>query len=96
MRTSEAFVLGTIMGGVAVWLWGKEIAGYVADRTRGVRTQAADAMGAVDEKAGQVLDGGGNTLRRAGDFLEDAKERVSETLRAGQSVIRPAPRAEAV
>ena len=92
MRTSEAFVLGTIVGGVLVWLWGREIAGYVGDQTRGIRADAADAMGAVDENTGQVLNGGGNTLRRAGGFLENAKQRVTGALRAGQDAIRPAPR----
>jgi hypothetical protein len=91
MRTSEAFILGTIMGGVAVWLWGREIEGYLGEKTRGVRTKAADAMRAVEEKTGQVLDGGGNSLRRAEGVLEDTKERVSTALRAGQDAIRPAP-----
>jgi hypothetical protein len=90
MRTSEAFILGTIMGGVAVWIWGREIEGYVGEKTRGVRTQAADAMQAVDEKTGQVLDGSGSSLRRAEGVLQDTKERVSAALRAGQDAIRPA------
>jgi len=91
MRTSEAFVLGTIMGGVAVWLWGREIEGYVGEKTRGVRARAADAMRTVEEKTGQVLDGSGNSLRRAEGVLQDTKERVSAALRAGQDAIRPAP-----
>jgi len=90
MRTSEAFILGTIMGGVAVWLWGREIEGYVGEKTRGVRTQAADAIQAVEEKTGQVLDGSGSSLRRAEGVLQDTKERVSAALRAGQDAIRPA------
>jgi hypothetical protein len=48
-------------------------------------------MRAVDEKAGQVLDRGGHSLRRAEGFLQDTKEHVSEALRAGQEAIRPAP-----
>ena len=95
MRTSEAFILGTILGGVVVSLWGKEIAGFVGEKTRGIRAEAAHAMGAVNEKTGQVLDSGGTTLLRAGGLLEDAKERVSEALRAGQDAIRPAPTAGA-
>jgi hypothetical protein len=91
MRTSEAFVLGTIMGGVAVWLWGREIEGYLGERTRGVRTKAADAMQAVEEKTGQVLDDSGSSLHRAEGVLQDTKERVSAALRAGQDAIRPAP-----
>ena len=41
MRASKAFVLGAIMG-AAVWLWGRDIEEYVEDKTRGVRTKAAD------------------------------------------------------
>jgi hypothetical protein len=91
MRTSEAFILGTIMGGAAVWLWGREIEGYVGEKTRGVRAQAADAMRTVEEKTGQVLDRGGNSLHRAEGILQDTKERVSTALRAGQDAIRPGP-----
>ena len=91
MRTSEAFVLGMIAGAVVAWRWGREIEGYVGEQTRGVRARVAEGMRAVDEKAGQVLDRGGHSLRRAEGFLQDTKEHVSETLRAGQEAIRPAP-----
>jgi len=92
MRTSEVFVLGAITGAIVTWLWGKEIADYVGEQTRGVRTGAAEGMRAVDEKAGQVLDRSGHALRRAEGVLQDTKEHVSEALRAGQEAIRPAPR----
>ena len=62
MRDSKAFVLGAIMG-AAVWLWGRDIEEYVEDKTRGVRTKAAEGVGAVEEKAGKVLDRGRDTLR---------------------------------
>jgi gas vesicle protein len=91
MRTSEVFVLGAITGAVVTWLWGREIADYVGEQTRGVRAGAAEGMRAVDEKAGQVLDRSGHSLRRAEEFLQDTKEHVSEALRAGQEAIRPAP-----
>jgi gas vesicle protein len=95
MRTSEVFILGTIMGAVTgavvVGLWGRKIEDYVGETTRGVRAQTVAGMRAVEEKAGQVLDRSGNTLRRAEEFLQDTKEHVSEALRAGQDAIRPAP-----
>jgi hypothetical protein len=91
MRTSEAFVLGTILGGAAVWLWRREIEGYVGEKTRGVRAQAADAMRAVEEKTGQVFDSSGSSLRHAESVLQDTKERVSTALRAGEDAIRPGP-----
>jgi hypothetical protein len=93
MRASEAFVLGTIVGGLAVWLWGREIEGYVGERTRGVRARAADALRAVEEKSGRILDNGGDSLHRAEGFLQDTKGRVSAVLRAGQEAVRPAPAA---
>jgi membrane protein DedA with SNARE-associated domain len=62
MRTSEAVVLGAIIGAVVMWLWGREMETYVA------------------EKAGKVLDRGGEALRRADDFLQDTRAHVSEAL----------------
>jgi len=91
MRTSEVFVLGAIMGAAVVWLWGREMEEYVKERTRGVRTNAADGVRAVEEKTGKVLDRGGDALRQADEFLQDTKGQVTEALRAGQEAIRPAP-----
>ena len=93
MRTSKAFVLGGIMGAAVVWLWGRQMEEYVDEKTRGVRTKAADGVRAVEETTGKVLDRGGDALRRADEFLQDTKEQVSEALRAGQEAIRPAPAA---
>jgi len=89
MRTSKAFVLGAITGALVGWLWGKDIETYVGEKTRGVRTKAAEGIRAVEEKTGRVLDQGGNALRRADEFLQDTKEHVSEALRAGQETISP-------
>jgi ABC-type dipeptide/oligopeptide/nickel transport system ATPase component len=91
MRTSEAFVLGAIMGAAVVWLWGRQMEEYVAEKTRGVRTKAAEGVRTVEEATGKVLDRGGEALRRADEFLQDTKGQVSEALRAGQEAIRPAP-----
>ncbi len=90
MRTSGAFVLGAITGAVVVWFWGQELKGYVREQTRGVRTQAAEGLRAVEEGTGKVLDRGGAALRRAEDLLQDTKEHVSEALQSGQDAIRPA------
>jgi len=91
MRTSRVFVLGAIMGAAVVWLWGRELEAYVEEKTRGVRTKAAEGVRAVEEKTGKVLDRGGEALRRVDEFLQDTRENVSEALRAGQEAIRPAP-----
>jgi hypothetical protein len=93
MRTRGAFVLGAIMGAAVVWLWGRQMEAYVEGKTRGMRTTVAEGVRAVEETAGQVLDRGGEALRRADDFLQDTKTHVSEALRAGQEAIRPAPAA---
>ena len=89
MRTSEVFVLGAIMGAAVVWLWGQEMDEYVQERTRGVRTRAAESVRAVEETAGKVLDRSGNALRRADEFLQDTKQHVTEALQAGEEAIRP-------
>ena len=44
----RVFVAGAIAGAVVVWLWGKEIEDFVGEKVRGARTQAADAIGAVE------------------------------------------------
>ena len=90
MRTSKGLVLGAIIGATVVWLWGRQMEEYVKEKTRGVRTKAAEGVRAVEEKAEQVLDRGGDALHRVDDFLQDTKEHVSEALRAGQEAIRPA------
>jgi len=79
------------MGAAVVWLWRREVEEYLGQKTRGVRTTVAEGVRAVEEKAGQMLDRGGNALRRADDFLQDTKAHVSEALRAGEDAIRPAP-----
>ena len=49
MRSADAFAAGAIAGAVVVWLWGKEIEGFLGGKMRDVRTQAADAIGAVED-----------------------------------------------
>ena len=93
MRTSEAFVLGAIMGAAVVWLWRRELEEYREEKTRGVHTKTAEGVRAIEEKAGKVLDRGGDALRRADEFLQDTREDIGEALRAGQEAIRPAPAA---
>ncbi|HEV2055784.1 MAG TPA: hypothetical protein VGV06_11510 [Methylomirabilota bacterium] len=93
MGTSRAFVLGAIMGAAVVWLWGREMEEYVEEKTRGVRTKAAEGVRAVEEKAEKVLDRSGHALRRADEFLQDTRAHVSEALRTGEEAIRPVPAA---
>jgi hypothetical protein len=90
MRTSEAFILGTITSAVVIWFWGRQIEGFVQGKTREVRAKAAEGILAVETQTGKVLDRGGRSLRRAEEFLQDTKEHVSDALRAGEVAIRPA------
>jgi hypothetical protein len=90
MRTSDGFILGAITGAAIVWFWRRQIEDYARDKTRGVRTQAAEGLRAVEEGTGKVLDHGGAALRRAEEFLQDTKKQVGDALRTGQDAIRPA------
>ena len=91
MRTSDGFILGAITGAAIVWFWRWEIEDYARDKTRRVRTRAVEDLQAVADGTGKVLDRGGDALRRAETFLQDAKEQVSDALRTGQDAIRPTP-----
>jgi len=91
MRASEGFVLGAIAGAAAVWFWRREIEDFARDKTRGVRTRAAEGLQAVADRTGKVLDRGGDALRRGEEFLQETKKQVDDALRTGQEAIRPAP-----
>jgi gas vesicle protein len=93
MRIGGVFVLGAVIGAAAVWLWGRDMEEYVGEKTRGVRTKAAEGVRAVEEKVESVLDRGAYALRRADEFVQDTKAHVGEALRAGEEAIRPAPAA---
>lgn len=69
------FILGAIMGGIAVWAWRDELREYIADGTRGLRTTAADQLQAVQTAAEGAL----NT----------ARDGISSGLQSGQDAIRP-------
>jgi hypothetical protein len=92
MRIGGVFVVGVIVGAAVVWLWGRQIEGYVEKKTRGARTKAAEGVRAVEETAEKVLDRGGEALRRVDGFLQDTREHVNEAFRAGQDAIRQGTR----
>ena len=91
MRTYEGFILGAITGAAIVWFWRRELEDYARDKTRGVRTQAAEGLQAVADSTGKVLDRGGDALRRAEALLQDTKTQVGDALRTGQDALRPTP-----
>jgi hypothetical protein len=49
MRAANVFAAGAIAGAVVVWLWGKEIEDFLGEKVRDARTQAADAIGTVED-----------------------------------------------
>jgi hypothetical protein len=69
------FILGAIVGGVAVWAWRDELREYMAEGTRSLRTTAADQLEAVRT----ATEGALNT----------ARDRISSSLESGQDAIRP-------
>ena len=91
MRTSDGFILGAITGAAIVWFWRREIEDHARDKTRRVRTRAVEDLQAGADGTGKVLDRGGDALRCAEGFLQDAKEQIGDALRTGQDAIRPAP-----
>lgn len=87
----RSFLLGTIMGGAAVWLFRDELQAYLDARTRGVRARAASGLHTVEKTADELLDRAARPLRRGEEMLEHAREKIAENLRAGQERIAPEP-----
>ncbi len=44
-----SFLFGVILGGAAVWLYGRELRDFIDDRTRTARSRAADTLQAASE-----------------------------------------------
>ena len=69
------FLIGALVGGLAVWYWGEEMREYAESRTVGVRRSAANMIRSVGKKAEDVLD--------------RTKDQVHSVSQSGQDVIRP-------
>jgi hypothetical protein len=64
------FLAGAIAGALAVWMWGDDLHGYLAEKTRGVRTRTADqiqALATAAEQIGSTLQSGQEAIRPADD-----------------------------
>lgn len=70
------FLLGAIVGGIAVYVWGEEISRFANTKGRSARLAAADTLKAVQSTAEEMFD--------------SAKGQVTSTLQSGQDAIRPA------
>ena len=69
------FVLGAIVGGIAVWVWGEDLRRLANTQGRTARLAAADALKSVQSAAEEIFD--------------SAKDQVTSTLQAGEEAVRP-------
>jgi hypothetical protein len=74
--TMSRFVLGAIVGAIAVYVWGEELQRFANTKGRTARLAAADGLRSVQSTAEEIFD--------------SAKDQVTSTLQAGQDVLRPA------
>ena len=69
-------LMGALIGGTVVWIWRDRLADKLDEKTRTLRTKAADTLETMERKTDVLLD--------------KAKPRITSTLRAGREAIRPA------
>jgi hypothetical protein len=63
------FIAGAIVGGVAVWVLGDDLRAAVAEKTRGVRSRAADQIQAVQHALGRIT----STLQCGQDAIRPSR-----------------------
>ena len=90
MRATEAFIVGAIMGAVVAWVWGRRIEAYVGEQTRGVRRPRRTGCARSTRRQESCWIAAAIPCGAPKAFLQDTKEHVSDALRVGQDVIRPA------
>jgi hypothetical protein len=69
------FVMGAVVAGVVIWVWGDDLGKGLEKRTRVMRAKAADQLKSVQKATETTLDA--------------AKERISSGLQSGQDALRP-------
>jgi hypothetical protein len=67
----KTFLFGAAVGAAVMALYGRQMATYLEDQTFGLRTRAADGLGAVADTVGSVK-----------EAVETAKSRVEDGFRA--------------
>src|ERR1041385_3636056 len=75
------FILGAIVGGVMMYLWGEQITEYLETNTRELRSKGADTL----RQAGAR---GAGTLKQAGEMMQSASGKLSDRLAVGQEAVR--------
>lgn len=63
------FIAGAIAGGVAVWVWGDDARDAVTEKTRSVRSRAADQIQVVQRALGRIT----STLQRGQDAIRPTR-----------------------
>jgi len=69
------FLIGAVVGALAMWYWGEEVRDYLDAKTRDVRGKAVEKLQRGEGKGGNVLERG--------------RGQVRSTVQAGQEAIRP-------
>ena len=68
-------IIGALVGGAVVWMWRDQLAARIEEKTRTLRTKAAEGLDAAG--------------KQAEEFLDRAKPQITNTLRAGSEAVRP-------
>ena len=68
-------ILGAIVGGAVVWFWREQIGSQLEQKTRALRTKAAEGLEMAEKQTEALLD--------------RAKPQITSTLRAGKEALRP-------
>jgi hypothetical protein len=65
----KSFMLGAVTGGAIVWFWGREIRGFIDERTLGIRQSLSARLQAAAD-----------TLQATADTLHSAKATIESGL----------------
>ena len=69
----KGFILGTIVGGAAVWLYGDRLREAIDARTEAVRGRVADGIGAVSDSLDSIRERIENGLAGSSGELEHGR-----------------------
>ena len=69
------FILGAVAGGLAAWWWRGDIQNYVDEKLPKVRQQAADQLGAIEQRAEEALGKAKDKIERIRPTDESSRSR---------------------
>lgn len=76
----KTFIVGAVAGGVAYWLWGKEINDFIEAGTRDLRARAADTL----KQAESLVDTTSETINETIHAGQEAMRPSRSTLRSAK------------